>query len=99
MFAGILFAIIGSLLCAVLFFGIGFILNMLIKTTWFPLWVFALIVVPVGIWSLWQPSLDVGENVKSMLASDVVLIAAGAVGAYLSGWTIRALRRGGYKMF
>ncbi|RKP56148.1 hypothetical protein D7Z26_05755 [Cohnella endophytica] len=96
---GILFGIIGSLLCLVLFFGIGFILNMLIKTTWFPFWMFLVIVVPIGIWQLWQNDLSVAENIRSMLVSDMILIAAGAAGAYLSGWAIRALRRGGYKMF
>ncbi|QMV40882.1 YuiB family protein [Cohnella cholangitidis] len=96
---GILFGIVGSLLCLVLFFGIGFILNMLIKTTWFPLWLFLIIVTPLGIWQLWQNDLSVTENIQSLLVSDMILIIAGAVGAYLSGWSIRALRRGGYKMF
>ncbi|XID95770.1 YuiB family protein [Paenibacillaceae bacterium WGS1546] len=96
---GVLFAIVGSLLCLVLFFGIGFILNMLIKTTWFPLWLFFIVVTPLGIWQLWQDDLSVTENIQSLLVSDVILIVAGAVGAYLSGWAIRALRRGGYKMF
>ncbi|TVX98755.1 YuiB family protein [Cohnella terricola] len=96
---GVLFGIIGSLLCLVLFFGIGFILNMLIKTTWFPLWLFVIVVIPLGIWQLWQDDLSVTENIQSLLVSDTILIVAGAVGAYLSGWSIRALRRGGYKMF
>jgi len=96
---GVLFGIIGSLLCLVLFFGIGFILNMLIKTTWFPLWMFVIVVIPLGIWQLWQDDLSVTENIQSLLVSDTILIVAGAVGAYLSGWSIRALRRGGYKMF
>jgi hypothetical protein len=99
MFGAIMFSIVGSLLCVVLFFGIGFILNMLIKTTWFPLWLFLIIVVRLGIWHLWQPDLTFTENIQSMLVSDIILILAGAVGAYLSGWAIRALRRGGYKMF
>ncbi|MFC5528553.1 YuiB family protein [Cohnella yongneupensis] len=99
MLGGIMFAIVGSLLCLVLFFGIGFILNMLIKTTWLPLWLFLIIVVPIGIYSLWQPDLTVSENVRSMLVSDIILVVAGAFGAYISGWAIRALRRGGYKMF
>ncbi|WP_373230239.1 YuiB family protein [Cohnella sp.] len=99
MLGAIMFSIVGSLLCIVLFFGIGFILNMLIKTTWFPLWLFLIIVVPLGIWHLWQPDLSLTDNVQSMLVSDIILIVAGAFGAYMSGWAIRALRRGGYKMF
>jgi len=99
MLAGIMFGLVGSVLCLVLFFGIGFILNMLIKTTWLPLWLFLIIVAPLGIWQLWQSDLSVGENIRSMLVSDIILVVAGAVGAYVSGWAIRALRRGGYKMF
>jgi hypothetical protein len=99
MLGAIMFSIVGSMLCIVLFFGIGFILNMLINTTWFPLWLFLIIVVPLGIWQLWQTDLSFKENLQSMLASDMILIAAGAFGAYMSGWAIRALRRGGYKMF
>jgi hypothetical protein len=99
MLGAIMFSIVGSVLCIVLFFGIGFILNMLIKSTWIPLWLFLIIVVPLGIWHLWQPDLSFKENVQSMLVSDIILILAGAVGAYMSGWAIRALRRGGYKMF
>lgn len=99
MLGAIMFSVVGSLLCIVLFFGIGFILNMLIKTTWFPLWLFLIIVVPLGIWQLWQPDLSITDNVQSMLVSDIILIVAGAFGAYMSGWAIRALRRGGYRMF
>jgi hypothetical protein len=99
MFGAIMFSIVGSMLCIVLFFGIGFILNMLIKTTWFTLWLFLIIVAPLGIWHLWQPDLNLTDNIKSLLVSDIILIVAGAFGAYMSGWAIRALRRGGYKMF
>jgi hypothetical protein len=99
MFGAIMFSIVGSMLCIVLFFGIGFILNMLIKTTWFPLWLFFIIVAPLGIWHLWQPDLSLTANLQSLLVSDIILIIAGAFGAYMSGWAIRALRRGGYKMF
>ena len=99
MLGGIMFGIVGSLLCLVLFFGIGFILNMLIKTTWLPLWLFIIFVVPYGLYKLWQPDLSASENIRSMLVSDIVLVIAGAAGAYISGWAIRALRKGGYKMF
>jgi uncharacterized membrane protein len=99
MLGGILLEIIGSVLCFVLFFGIGFILNMLVKTTWMPLWLFLIVVLPLGIWYLWQPNLSLADNLKSFVLSDLLLLAAGAVGAFVSGWAIRALRRNGYKMF
>lgn len=99
MLGAIMFGLVGSLLCLVLFFGIGFILNMLIKTTWLPLWLFVIFVVPYGLYTLWQPQDTVSENIRSMLTTDLILVVAGAAGAYISGWAIRALRKGGYKMF
>lgn len=99
MLGAIMFGIVGSLLCLVLFFGIGFILNMLIKTTWLPLWLFIIFVVPYGLYTLWQKDESVSENIRSMITTDLILVVAGAAGAYISGWAIRALRKGGYKMF
>ncbi|TJY39887.1 hypothetical protein E5161_17725 [Cohnella pontilimi] len=87
--------IVGSLLFFVLFFGIGFILNMLIKTTWLPLWLFVILVLPLGLWHFWKPELTLGSYAAMFLPPALASIA----GTYVSGWTIRKLRRGGYKMF
>ncbi|MDG0790663.1 YuiB family protein [Cohnella ginsengisoli] len=91
----ILQEILGTLLFFVLFFGIGFILNMLIKTTWLPTWIYVIVVLPLGVWHFWNPEL----SVLAFIGVFTLPFIAGIGGALTSGWAIRALRRGGYKMF
>lgn len=95
----ILQEIVGTLLFFVLFFGIGFILNMLIKTTWFPVGLYVIIVIPLAVWYFWDPEINVGDNLLRFAVVGLLPILAGIGGAVTSGWAIRALRRGGYKMF
>ena len=71
----------------VLAFGIGFILNMLIKTTWLPLVIYVLL---IG-YLIFQ--------LKTLLIVDYIVLTSGLVGAILSGVTIRVLRAKGYRMF
>lgn len=68
-------------------FGIGFILNMLIKTTWLPLVIYALLLV----------YLFVKMGILSPV--DYIILMSGLTGAVLSGITIRTLRSKGYRMF
>lgn len=79
--------IISIVLLFVFFFGIGFILNMILKTTWLPIIVYVVIVVYVAI------------GMKAVHVSDVLWGLSGLVGALGSGWVIRTLRIKGYKMF
>jgi hypothetical protein len=80
--------IISIPLLFVLFFGLGFILNMILKTTWLPLVLFLGIVVYVG--------KDVTEIFTVVNA---VLFFSGLAGAVSGIWTIKTLRAKGYKMF
>ncbi|MBU6146110.1 MAG: hypothetical protein KGO83_05370 [Paenibacillaceae bacterium] len=90
--------IIVSLLSFVLMFGMGFILNMLLKTTWLPIALYVLLIGGLfvyfghGIQNVWS---DVGEYGFA----DWLAIACGLGGAALSGWTIRTLREKGFRMF
>lgn len=79
--------IIAIPLFMVLFFGIGFILNMALKTTWFP--VYASIVLFAGTW-IYLQKLDV---------TDFVILSCGLIGAVLSSLAIKTLRQRGYRMF
>ncbi|MHA7965676.1 YuiB family protein [Paenibacillus sp. CAU 1782] len=92
--------IIATVLFFVMMFGIGFILNMLLKTTWFPIALFVLVLIGLAIWSPWDasqnPTLD---NLGTYTLVYYIPITGALIGAYVSGWAIRALRRGGYKMF
>ncbi|WP_168122980.1 YuiB family protein [Paenibacillus sp. HB172176] len=93
-------AIVATVLFFVMMFGIGFILNMLLKTTWFPIGLFAVVIIGLVIWSPWsaadKPTLD---NLGSYTVIYYIPIIGALIGAYVSGWAIRALRKGGYKMF
>ncbi|MGA9174485.1 MAG: YuiB family protein [Thermoactinomyces sp.] len=80
--------IISIPLLFVLFFGLGFILNMILKTTWLPLVIFFAVVLYVG----W----DVTHIVTLVNA---VLFFSGLAGAVSGVWTIKTLRTKGYRMF
>lgn len=100
--------VISVLLFLILFFGIGFILNMLLKTTWLPgLLLYPLVVilfvtdVPLGQYVLHPLSSfsRLGEELASLLWVDYLVLGAGLVGAVLSGVSIRMLRQRGFRMF
>ncbi|GKU80308.1 YuiB family protein [Paenibacillus sp. L3-i20] len=92
--------IIATVLFFVMMFGIGFILNMLLKTTWFPIILFVIVIIVLAIWSPWEdtanPTLD---NIGTYTLIYYIPITGALIGAYVSGWAIQALRKGGYKMF
>lgn len=87
------------LLFFVMIFGIGFILNMLIKTTWLPVWLFLIVGLPLGMSFTWDEKESFMGNLTGYSYVDISVALAGLAGAYASGWTIRKLRQGGYKMF
>ncbi|MDQ0416577.1 hypothetical protein J2Z48_000744 [Croceifilum oryzae] len=78
---------VSIVLLLVFFFGIGFILNMILKTTWLPIIVYAGFVAYIA------------SQMKHIHLVDVSWLIAGLVGALASGWTIQTLRVKGYKMF
>jgi len=79
---------IATLLFLVLGFGIGFILNMILRTTWLP--VFIAIAVIVG-------ALYFNQIVPGL--ADILILSSGLLGSFISGWTIQYLRKKGYRMF
>lgn len=91
--------VVAMLLFFVMMFGIGFILNMLMKTTWFPIYLYLIVLLPLGIYFTWDKTLSFGDNLTAYTIVDALPAITALVGAYVSGWAIRALRRGGYKMF
>ncbi|CAH1209378.1 hypothetical protein PAECIP111891_03302 [Paenibacillus allorhizoplanae] len=90
--------VIATVLMMVLFFGIGFILNMLMKTTWFPLYVFIALVIGIIIYGYMGNSSFMSSD-ESFTIVDVIPAIGGLVGAILSGSAIKALRIRGFKMF
>lgn len=77
-------------------FGIGFILNMLLKTTWFPIYVFIGLILYVVF--VYQSGTLIAEEGSYGLL-DYLSAVSGLAGAVLSGVTISALRKRGYRMF
>lgn len=68
-------------------FGLGFIINMIVKTTWLPSYVYVLV----------AAFLVYRSGAMNML--DAVILASGLVGVVLSGVVMRILRKKGYRMF
>ncbi|MCR8645256.1 YuiB family protein [Paenibacillus sp. N1-5-1-14] len=80
----------------VLFFGLGFILNMLIKTTWLPMYMFIALIIGLLIYQGWG---DFAGQMSKYGAPDYLAAIGGLAGAFLSGKTIDVLRIRGFKMF
>ncbi len=99
--------IIAVLLYFILFFGIGFILNMLLRSTWtmaiiYPIVIFFM-VDDSGIFSYFTNAGEsfalLGDGLLSLTAIDIIILTAGMIGALLSGLAIKMLRNRGYQMF
>ena len=99
--------IISVVLFFILFFGLGFILNMLFRKTW----IMALIYPLVALYFIndlrvseyfSNPSSSFGllkERILNLPAADAIILFGGLTGAIVSGIVIRLLRSKGYRMF
>lgn len=99
--------IISMLLFFVLFYGIGFILNMLLRMSW----IMAIIYPVVAIFIIDKVRFveyftDAGNAFSDLLTrlsnlalADILILASGLLGAIAAGVTIKALRKRGYQMF
>lgn len=90
--------IIVTVLLFVLFFGLGFIFNMLLKTTWFPIYGYIALVIALVVYWAWGTG-SLLQNVAEYTFADYIPAIGGLAGAVLSGFAIRKLRILGYKMF
>jgi len=100
-------AVIGSVLYLVMFFSIGFILNMLLRSTWIMLVVYpAIIIMMIDN----QSTLDyitksgtafanLGDRFSGLQTADALMFTAGLLGIVDAGLSIRFLRKSGYQMF
>lgn len=99
--------LISMLLFFVLFFGIGFLLNMILRMSWFPAIfspvVFIFIIDDVRwIEYFTAPSASftaLKHKIISLAPADLMILSSGLVGAIFSGIAIRTLRAKGYQMF
>jgi hypothetical protein len=94
----ILQIIVVMLLLFILFFGIGFILNMLLKTTWFPLYGALALIIGLVIYSQFNSNSSWLTDEPFSYIDGLMFIAV-LLGAYVGGWTIKTLRLKGFRMF
>lgn len=98
---------ISMLLFFVLFYGISFILNMILKMTWLMVGVYPIIVLLIVdgistaeyITNTAEAFSTLGEHLVNLQIADILMLGSGLVGTILAGMTIRYLRKAGYQMF
>jgi len=97
--------IISILLFFILFFGIGFLLNMLFRSSWIMVILFPIIII-VNETKLIEyfrnPGIsfsNLGTSLTSLHTADIIILSSGLLGAVLAGVVIRILRKKGYQMF
>ncbi|GAE94001.1 YUIB protein [Gracilibacillus boraciitolerans JCM 21714] len=98
---------ISVLLFFVLFFGISFIINMILRQTWLMAFVFPVIVIFIidnlafstyftdpgfAFSTLWNEFITLGIQ-------DAIILSSGFIGTIIAGIVIKFLRKNGYQMF
>ncbi|MFD2705414.1 YuiB family protein [Salibacterium lacus] len=99
--------IISMMLFLLLFFGIGFLLNMILRSTWIMAVTYPIIVIliidEVGIFDyIFSPGSSfgaLGGHVANLQSVDILILIFGLIGAILAGVVIKMLRNRGYQMF
>lgn len=99
--------IISVVLFFILFFGIGFLLNMLFRSSWIMVILFPLIAISIVnkvklIEYFRNPGNSfgqLGERFGSLQPADITILLSGLAGAILAGVVIKILRKKGYRMF
>lgn len=99
--------LISILLFMVLFFGIGFLLNMLLRSSWIMAVIYPIIVVLiVDNVRFYQYFTNPGkvfplllDELTSLKSADIIILLSGLIGAILAGVAIKELRKRGYQMF
>ncbi|RDW18716.1 hypothetical protein CWR48_10360 [Oceanobacillus arenosus] len=99
--------VVSILLYFVIFFGIAFILNMLIRKTWVMSYLYPIIIILIiDNLSTWQYFTNtgnafaaLGNKLMHLTAVDIIILLAGFAGTIVSGIVIKLLRKSGYRMF
>ncbi|WP_342505843.1 YuiB family protein [Sporosarcina sp. FSL K6-2383] len=99
--------VLSVLIFMVMFFGIGFLLNMLLRMTWLMAIIYPIVVVliidEVKVYEYFtKPNYAfqlLGEKLVALHTADIIILASGLVGAIISGFVMKILRKQGYQMF
>lgn len=99
--------VLSILIFIIMFFGIGFLLNMLLRSTWFMAIIYPIVVIliidkisffdyffkPVNAFT------QLGERLIALQTADIIILVSGLLGAIVAGVAIKYLRKSGYQMF
>lgn len=99
--------VVSILLYFVIFFGIAFILNMLLRRTWLMSFIYPFVVWMIvdGISTIeyfkepgasFQTAID---QFIQLTPVDIAILTSGLAGTIVSGFVIKLLRKSGYQMF
>ncbi|GAB4072767.1 YuiB family protein [Barrientosiimonas marina] len=99
--------VVSILLFLVIFFGLAFILNMLLRTTWLMAIIYPIIIVMIvdgmpttDYFTAPQESFTTAfTRLTEVTAADITILGAGFAGTIISGIIIKLLRKNGYQMF
>ncbi|WP_339254839.1 YuiB family protein [Sporosarcina sp. FSL W8-0480] len=99
--------VLSIIIFMVMFFGIGFLLNMLLRMTWLMAIIYPIVVIliidEVRFFEYFtKPSYSfglLGDKLVSLHAADIIILVSGLVGAIISGFVMKLLRKQGYQMF
>ncbi|RSL31967.1 hypothetical protein D7Z54_17980 [Salibacterium salarium] len=99
--------IISIMLFLLLFFGIGFLLNMILRSTWvmtifYPI-IVILIIDNVGFFDYFLSPVSsfraLGGDIAGLQLIDATILISGLIGSILAAAAIKMLRNRGYQMF
>ncbi len=99
--------IVSILLFFVIFFGLAFILNMLLRRTWLMAFLYPLIVLMIvdkisTLEYFKDPAASFKiafDNLMHITPVDIIILFSGFAGTIVSGLVIKYLRKSGYQMF
>jgi len=99
--------IISILLFFVLFFGIAFIINMLLRMTWIMAFVYPIVALLIiddvrfieYFTNAGSAFTDLGNNIIALSFVDITILSSGLLGTIAAGFTMKTLRKRGYRMF
>ncbi|GIO24922.1 YuiB family protein [Oceanobacillus sp. J11TS1] len=99
--------IVSVILYFVIFFGIAFILNMLLRRTWLMACLYPVIMIfvidNISFFSYFTNTGEafsaLGDRIVGLTAADIIILLSGFIGTIVSGFVIRFLRKSGYQMF
>lgn len=99
--------IVSMILFFILFFGIGFLLNMILRSTWVMAFIYPIVVILIidnvsvfdYILSPISSFTALGQDFISLKLVDILVLSCGMIGAVAAGIVIRILRKRGYQMF